>query len=151
MIPSPSPSVKIQIIGRKVCLRYKGKKLLDVFNKILKITSSKPSRQKFEFSSKVKVMESNPGYLDRCSTMILHISELSFESSYKYKFHNWKLLYLQKTFRKSVICRTLHIFFWSHCDSSSLRFSLQHHDILNTSSARLQYGLWPFFLSSGKW
>ena len=28
-IPLPSPSVKIQIIGGKVCLRYKGKTLLD--------------------------------------------------------------------------------------------------------------------------
>ena len=27
-IPSPSPSVKIQIMGRKVCLRWKGKTLL---------------------------------------------------------------------------------------------------------------------------
>ena len=28
LIPSPSPSVKIQLIGRKVCLRCKGKTLL---------------------------------------------------------------------------------------------------------------------------
>ena len=27
----PSPSVKIQIMGRKVCLRCKGKTLLDIF------------------------------------------------------------------------------------------------------------------------
>ena len=47
-----SPSVKIQIIGRKVCLRCKGKTLLGIVNKILKrkslfcrITSSKLSRQ----------------------------------------------------------------------------------------------------------
>ena len=30
LIPSPSPSVKIQIMGEKVCLRCKGKTLLDV-------------------------------------------------------------------------------------------------------------------------
>ena len=30
LIPSPSPSVKIQIMGGKVCLRYKGKTLLDI-------------------------------------------------------------------------------------------------------------------------
>ena len=30
-IPSPSPSVKIQIMGGKVCLRCKGKTLLDIF------------------------------------------------------------------------------------------------------------------------
>ena len=35
-IPSPSPSVKIQIMGRKVCLRFKGKTLLDLVNKLLK-------------------------------------------------------------------------------------------------------------------
>ena len=36
LIPSPSPSVKIQIMGRKVCLSCKGKKLLCVVNKLLK-------------------------------------------------------------------------------------------------------------------
>ena len=35
-IPSPSTSVKIQIMGGKVCLRCKGKTLLDVVNKRLK-------------------------------------------------------------------------------------------------------------------
>ena len=35
-IPSPSPSVKIQIMGGKVCLRCKGKTLLGVVNKLLK-------------------------------------------------------------------------------------------------------------------
>ena len=33
-IPSTSPSVKIQIIGRKVCLRCKGQTLLYVVNKL---------------------------------------------------------------------------------------------------------------------
>ena len=33
-IPSPSPSVKIQIMGGEVCLRYKGKTLLGVVNKL---------------------------------------------------------------------------------------------------------------------
>ena len=32
---SPSPSVKIQIMGRKVCLRGKGKTLLGIVNKLL--------------------------------------------------------------------------------------------------------------------
>ena len=36
LIPSPSPSVKIQIIGGKVCLRCKGKILLGVINNFLK-------------------------------------------------------------------------------------------------------------------
>jgi hypothetical protein len=35
-IPSPSPSVKIQIMGGKVCLRCKGKTLLGDVNKLLK-------------------------------------------------------------------------------------------------------------------
>ena len=34
--PSPSPSVKIQIMGGKVCLRCKGKILLGIVNKLLK-------------------------------------------------------------------------------------------------------------------
>jgi hypothetical protein len=33
-IPSPSPSLKIQVIGRKVCLRHKGKTLLGIVNKL---------------------------------------------------------------------------------------------------------------------
>ena len=35
-IPSPSPSMKIQIMGGKVCFRCKGKTLLGVVNKLLK-------------------------------------------------------------------------------------------------------------------
>jgi len=35
-IPSPSPSVKIQIMSGKVCLSCKGKTLLAVVNKLLK-------------------------------------------------------------------------------------------------------------------
>ena len=35
----PSPSVKIQILGGKVCLRCKGKTLLGVVNKLLKTKS----------------------------------------------------------------------------------------------------------------
>ena len=38
-IPSPSPSVKIQIMGVKVYLRCKGKTLLDIANKLLKTKS----------------------------------------------------------------------------------------------------------------
>ena len=36
LILPPSPSVKIQIICRKVCLRFKGKTMLGVVNKLLK-------------------------------------------------------------------------------------------------------------------
>ena len=40
LIPSPSPSLKIQIMGGKVCLRCKGKTLLGVhINKLFKIKS----------------------------------------------------------------------------------------------------------------
>ena len=38
-IPSPSPSVKIQIVGGKVHLSCKGKTLLGVVNKLLKTKS----------------------------------------------------------------------------------------------------------------
>ena len=38
-IPSPSPSVKIQIMGGKVYLRCKGKTLLGIVNKLLKTKS----------------------------------------------------------------------------------------------------------------
>ena len=38
LIPSPSPSVKIQIMGGKVCLRFKGKTLLGVVNKLFVFT-----------------------------------------------------------------------------------------------------------------
>ena len=39
LIPSPSSSMKIQIMGGKVCLRWKGKTLLGVVNKLLKTKS----------------------------------------------------------------------------------------------------------------
>ena len=39
LIPSPSPSVKIQIMGGKVCLMCTGKTFLGVVNKHLKIKS----------------------------------------------------------------------------------------------------------------
>ena len=35
-IPSPSPSMKIQIMSWKVCLRCNGKTLLGILNKLLK-------------------------------------------------------------------------------------------------------------------
>ena len=38
-IPSPSPSVKIQIMGGKVCLSCEGKTLMGIVNKLLKIKS----------------------------------------------------------------------------------------------------------------
>ena len=36
LISSPSPSVKIQVMGGKVCFRHKGKTLLGIVNKLLK-------------------------------------------------------------------------------------------------------------------
>ena len=38
-IPSPSPSVKIQIMGWKICLRCKGKALMGIVDKLLKTKS----------------------------------------------------------------------------------------------------------------
>ena len=63
---SPSPSVKIQIIGEKVSNIF-------LFSKVCwqnpsmfcLYTSSKLSHPKFEFSRKVKLMGLNPGYLLR--------------------------------------------------------------------------------------
>ena len=43
LIPSPSPSVKIQIMGGKVCLKCKDKTLLGVVNKLLKSLLTSPS------------------------------------------------------------------------------------------------------------
>ena len=55
MIPSPSPSVKIQIMGRKVWLRCKSKTLLVVVNKLLKPKSllTSPSNVLLIASSKL--------------------------------------------------------------------------------------------------
>ena len=71
-IPLPSPLVKIQVkvMGGKVYLRCRSKFLLGIVNKLdlfknllqyFAFTSSKFSRQIFEFS--LKVMRSHPGYL----------------------------------------------------------------------------------------
>ena len=48
-IPSPSPSVKIQIMGGKVCLRCKGKTLLGIVNKLLKTKSFLTSPKSWNF------------------------------------------------------------------------------------------------------
>jgi len=51
LIPSPSPSVKIQIMGGKVGLRCKSKTLMDVVNKLFTLESllTKPSNVLPEF------------------------------------------------------------------------------------------------------
>ena len=56
-IPSPSPSVKIQIMGGKVCLRSKGKTLLGIFNKIFAEVEGNwiKSRLPFKFFSTLTV------------------------------------------------------------------------------------------------
>jgi hypothetical protein len=46
-IPSPSPSVKIQNMGWKICLRSKGKTLLAVVNKLLKTKKFVDTQQCF--------------------------------------------------------------------------------------------------------
>ena len=43
LIPSPSPSEKIQIMGGKVCLRCKGKTLLSDVNKLFVFKSQCPA------------------------------------------------------------------------------------------------------------
>jgi hypothetical protein len=69
----PSSSVKIQIMGGKVCLRCNGKTLLGVVNKLLKTKSllTLPSNvlplnlshHNLNLQLKVKEMASNLGYL----------------------------------------------------------------------------------------
>ena len=54
--PSPSPSVKIQIMGGKVCLRCKGKTLLDVVHKLLK---TKKFQQCFAVLPQVNLFANN--------------------------------------------------------------------------------------------
>ena len=49
LIPSPAPSVKFQIMRRKVWLRFKGKKLLGFVNKLLKTISLLTSHTSNDF------------------------------------------------------------------------------------------------------
>ena len=93
----PSPSVKIQNMGGKVCLRCKGKKhcwtLSTNFWKqkvcwhhpamFCLIISKKLSRQKFEFLLKVKVMGSNPAYLLKSMCSLLMYFMLNYEKNEK--------------------------------------------------------------------
>jgi hypothetical protein len=51
-IPSPSTSVKIQIMGGKVCLRCKGKTFLGVVNKLF-VFKIKITQQCFAFLPQV--------------------------------------------------------------------------------------------------
>ena len=82
LISPPLPSVKIQIIGRKVYLRRKQKHFWALSTNFWKqkgswhhpamfclITSSKLSCQWFEFS--LKVMRSKPGYLHKSFLLYL--------------------------------------------------------------------------------
>ena len=52
-IPSPSSSVKIQIMGRKVCLRCKGKTSLDIATKIWKKKFADITQQCFALLAQV--------------------------------------------------------------------------------------------------
>jgi hypothetical protein len=58
-ITSPSHSVEIQIIGGKVCLRYKGKTLLGVVNKLLKKKSVAFTQQCFTLLPQVNFPANN--------------------------------------------------------------------------------------------
>ena len=99
-IPSPSPSVKIQIIGGKHCLRCKCKTLLGVVNKLLKtkslLTSPSNVSSIIEYIlTEMKVMGSNPGY------------HLKFFLLYN-KFHRAQLKILEWKSTKK-----LSLWFWS--------------------------------------
>ena len=64
-ILSPSPSMKIQVMGGKICFRYKGETLMGVVNKLLKTKSLLTTHSnvlplclKQTFPLKVKVIKS---------------------------------------------------------------------------------------------
>ena len=116
------PSVKIGIMGGKVCLRCKGKTLLGVVNKLLKtkslltspsmvclIPSSKLSRQWFEFSLKLKVIGSNPAYLLRFFLLYLKYEAPSLQLFFKYLFSNvyFQIFILKYLFFKYIFSNTV--------------------------------------------
>ena len=68
-IPSPSPSVKIQIMGGKVGLGCKGKTLLGAVNKL--VLPKKIKTKNSNVYDSLKVMRSNPGYLLKSSLLYL--------------------------------------------------------------------------------
>jgi hypothetical protein len=61
-IPSPSPSVKIQIMGGKVCLRCKGKTLLGLVNKRFVFKSRKDFKRYPGFNSITFTFSENSNY-----------------------------------------------------------------------------------------
>ena len=105
-ISSSSPSVKIQIMGGKVCLRHKGKTLLGVVNKLFVFKSLLTTLSNvfplhfkqvflpiFEFRPKVKVMGLNPGYLVKSSLLYaLHSNSKS-----------WVVFWFKKVYFKGKI------------------------------------------------
>ena len=95
LIQSPSPSVEIQIIGWKVCLRFKGKTLLGVGNKlfVFKCLLTMPSnvlslKLKLNFSSIIWIFTECEGDWIKSrlpfkifSTLIVYVIKNSFQSS----------------------------------------------------------------------
>ena len=65
-IPSPSPSVKIQIMGRKVCLRCKGKTSLDIATKIWKKKFADITQQCFALLAQVNFLANNLNFHWSC-------------------------------------------------------------------------------------
>ena len=62
-ISSPSPSVKIQIMGGKVCLRCKGNKLLGIVNKLFVFVDK--AQQCFAFTPQANVPAHNLNFHSR--------------------------------------------------------------------------------------
>ena len=86
LIPSPSPSVKTQFMRGKVCLRCKGKALLEVVNKLLKTKSL------LILLSKV---------------LPLHLKPLNFPAnnlSFHWRWRWWD--WIQATFKKKITLQT---------------------------------------------
>ena len=86
-ISSPSPSVKIQIMGGKFCLRCRGKTLFGVVNKLLKAKSllTSPSELNKELST----------YIDFLSILNIDRQNVCFKPQYKHYYS--KLLLLCRT------------------------------------------------------
>ena len=108
MIPSSSPSVKIQIMSRKVCWRCKGKTILGDLNKLFFQVNFPAKNLNFHF--KVKAMGLNPGFMN------IHILLLKMQSFYNISDSNlswdhWLTRSVRQSGNLNNNCKLSHSFF----------------------------------------
>ena len=108
-IPSPSPSVKIQIVGGKVCFRCKSKTLLGIVNKLLKTKS----------------------LLTSSSNVFALIPEVNFPAN-NLNFH-WRL---RDQIHALFICSTLKYIFNTNLGN---RNSLLFHNFMDSSTILISH------------